>query len=169
MQVHAINEEFDYLAVTRAGGITGAVERVVIDRGMVAQVHRFLGADARVKVDAASAADTIHELAEWAARHIDHPTRPRGSDIFRYAIELGWKGHVYRFHADGLAVDEALHGTVALADRLLDVEPPRTTTNPRALDGHAAGTRTRSLLPTNGNSGIVPPWLDSRSALPANG
>lgn len=151
MQVDAttFDPAFQYVNIVRSGGITGAIERLRIDRDMNAVVHRWDGRAHNVDIDAAHAEDVLHALAKADTTPLPHSSL--GCDVYNYDIELCWNGTVRRYHCTGLGADEALHGAVDLAETAFRHHIDTRTVPVRVgYDGAAA---------PNGNTGIVPPWL----------
>ena len=112
---------FEYLRVTRSGGIAGELRSLQVSDNLSARVdhpddvHNF-------QLDALTAQELMVSLGTLAARGASSGD-DGAFDAFQYDIELGWNGKVYRFNAVELAADEALHGVISTTNRLLDSPP----------------------------------------------
>lgn len=155
MPVDRIMPDFQSLTVVKSGGIMGSVERLHVDRTLRTTVST-LGAEHQFDLDACDAENLLHALADTARRQPGASER-RGADLFQYDIELCWNGSVYRVRSVDLGADEALHGIMLVANRLLR-QAQAQTLGLRAVP-HDETAAAVEPPPPNGNPGIVPPWL----------
>ncbi len=120
MQVEQVTmNDFKSLRITRSGGIGGFHDAVEIDAKMLAKVSRSLGANHEFELDAKTAEDLMHAVVKLAEKQPGAATTP-GADMFQYDIELTWNGKTYNVSTVGIGADEALHGVIMIASRLID-------------------------------------------------
>jgi hypothetical protein len=132
MHIEPILPDFQFLRLTRSGGILGVTQTLHVTPDMQAAMtdsHATWGTRT-VQLDAYTAQELMAAMSTLAVTRPGPSTR-RGADMFSYDIELGWGGHVYRVHSVDIGADEALHGVMMAASRVLAGE----SADPLAGDG----------------------------------
>ncbi len=152
MQVEAVNNDFRYMKVVRSGGIAGFIEEVSVTDAMRAQINGALGATADIQLDARESEELLLAVGR-VVKERPAPSKTRGADMFQYDREIGWNGDTYRVHSVGLGADEALHGVISIAAKLIgratgsgggDIGfdlPPKMELHSKAPEQQLAGRR----------------------------
>lgn len=122
MHIEPVMPDFEYVKIRRSGGIMGADQSLSIDRDLVAHVRDRRAGERSFNLDAFSAQELMQALAMLAERNPAPSTR-KGCDMFHYDVELSVGGVVHRFHSVDIGADEALHGVMFAANRLIERDP----------------------------------------------
>ena len=112
--------EFRYLRVVRTGGFAGVHDELLVDDAFRAKVHNHWYGPHERELDATVGEDLLHALGALAARGDDPVDGRRGRDTYRYEIELRYDGVTLHLTVDQLAADEAIHGVLAIATKLIE-------------------------------------------------
>jgi len=118
MIIEPMLPDFQYLMVTRSGGLAGATQTLKVDQHLRAAVTDTLAGARLFTLDARIAQELMASLALMAARH-PAASAARGCDLFHYDIELAWGGNVYVVHSVDIGAGEALHGVIMAANNLM--------------------------------------------------
>ena len=121
MHIEPIIPNFDHVTIRRTGGIVGMDQSLHIDRELGARVTDRIAGDRSFALDAWSAQELMVALSKLAARQ-PASSSAKGYDLFHYDIELAFDGTVYHIDSVDLGADEALHGVMMAANRLMDGE-----------------------------------------------
>ncbi|MBC7644988.1 MAG: hypothetical protein H7123_07665 [Thermoleophilia bacterium] len=117
--------DFQYLKVTRSGGIRGVTQTPNVDQHLRAAVTDTFAGARLFTLDAQAAQELMTSLTALAS-HRSAPSTTRGYDMFHYDIELAWGRNVYVVHSVDVGADEALHGVMMAANNLItDTGLPR--------------------------------------------
>jgi hypothetical protein len=157
---------FEGLVVVRSGGFAGMTERVHVDPKFTTRLESsFPGAGPKqFELDAAEAEQLVHALGRLVDSRPAADSRRIVYDGYQYDIELHWGGTVYRVHAAELAADEALHGVVMIASRLMTGRPSISLRGePSTRD--AAPSTTLGLRPGTWHPGLVDSVQDATTSL----
>ena len=159
MYIEPALPDFKHVTIRRTGGIVGLDQTLVIDKDLNAQVKCRLEGERRFQLDAFTSQELMQALATFAEIR---PTasNAKGADMFNYDIELTWNGDTYRVHSVDVGADDALHGVMFAANRLMakGYEPPM-----HIMSLHDAPAETPAFAPAaaveTDNGGIAAPWL----------
>jgi hypothetical protein len=113
---------FDYVTIRRTGGILGVNQLLHVDGELRARVEDRHAGTRAFELDAFTSQELLHALATLAERQ-PAPSPRTGCDLFHYDIELAVDGRVYRFNTVDIGADEALHGVMLAANRLIEHDP----------------------------------------------
>lgn len=156
MHIEPALPDFHGVTIRRSGGIMGMDQTLTIGEDLNAKVICSRTGEHAFALDAFTAQELMQALATFAAERPTASTA-RGADMFNYDIELSWNGSTYRVRSVDVGADDALHGVMFAANRLMnerDEQPVHVMqlhdARPEAPDAATA---------PNGNDGIVPPWL----------
>ena len=145
--------EFSALSVTRRIVTPNgpAADELYVNDQMRAWVRCHSGEVLHFELDATQAEELVQAMQQLAGKpdvQVSGSSSPPVHDL-----ELIWNGEYLRFHDSHLATDEALHGAIDITNNLID--------GSTWLHAVSAERReeTLGLLPSNGNTGVVPPWL----------
>ncbi len=122
MHIEPIIPDFDYVKIRRTGGILGVDETLHVDRHFGASVSDRIAGDRVFELDAYTSQELMHALARLAQVN-PAPSRRRGFDMFTYDVELSIGGKLQTFHSVDVGADEALHGVMLAANRLVREDP----------------------------------------------
>ena len=122
MHIEPVIPDFEYVKIRRTGGIVGVDELLHVDQTLAASVTDRLGGDRRFELDAFTSQELMHALSRLVAVN-PAPSDRRGFDMFHYDVELGIGGRVHTFHSVDVGADEALHGVMLAAQRLVRADP----------------------------------------------
>lgn len=134
MQIDPIVSDFQYVRIRRSGGIMGVQQTVHVDDDFDAVVQDSFHGTRSGTLDAQAASELMSALARMRAAQ-PVASRARGCDLFQYDIELAAGGTVYHVSSVDLGADEALHGVMLAANRLLDGQ--LAPSNPMSLHTQA--------------------------------
>lgn len=121
MHIEPIIPDFQYVRIHRTGGIMGVNQTLHIDEDYDAVVKDSRTGIRTGTLDAFTSSELMSALARLASER-PGPSTARGCDLFEYDIELAVGGNVFRVSSVDLGADEALHGVMLAANRLLDGE-----------------------------------------------
>ena len=122
MHIEPIIPEFHSVTIRRTGGIMGLSETLHIDQDLHATVRDRMRGDRNVQLDASTSQELMSALAKLVAT-APEASSASGYDLFHYDVELAWNGHTYRIRSVDLGADEALHGVMLAAGRLIERDP----------------------------------------------
>lgn len=154
---------FEGVQIRRTGGYAGMDDEIRVTPNMVATITSRHAGEHTYELDEAAGQELLTALAKLA----DAPETERGErrpipDAFQYDIELTWNGKVIHIHDADIGADDALHGVMYAANNLLTAVPERKggmmQVHPVAQENPADEIEL-TWPPKNGNTGIVPPWL----------
>jgi len=117
-----IPSEFTAITIRRTGGIRGMDQTVRVDRRLIADVRDERAGDRTFALDAWSAQELMTAVSTLVARRPSASSR-QGCDLFHYDIAVESGGTVLHFSSVELGADEALHGVMLAANRLIDGSP----------------------------------------------
>lgn len=139
MHIESIVPGFNYVRIRRSGGVMGVDQTLHINDALEAVVNDRRIGTRTGSLDAYTANEMMTALARLA-RERPQASTAAGYDLFEYDIELAAGGTVFHISSVDLGADEALHGVMLAANRLLDgeLEP----IHPMSLHAvaHAAGS-----------------------------
>lgn len=122
MHIEPVIPDFDYVKIRRTGGILGVDELLHVDRTLAASVTDRIAGDRLFELDAFTSQELMHALARLVEVKPDPSTR-RGCDMFHFDVELSIGGRLQTFHSIDVGADEALHGVMLAANRLIREDP----------------------------------------------
>jgi hypothetical protein len=122
MHIEPVIPEFHSVTIRRSGGIMGLNETLHIDEDLHATVRDRRRGDRSVQLDAYTSQELMTALATLVERAPKASTAT-GYDLFNYDVELAWNGHTYRISSVDLGADEALHGVMLAAGKLIERDP----------------------------------------------
>ncbi|MCW2923930.1 MAG: hypothetical protein JWM98_1334 [Thermoleophilia bacterium] len=158
MLVAPVNASFDRVVIRRTGGIAGIDQTLTVGKDLAATVACRRDGDRSFQLDAAQAQELVHALSRVATE------RPTGNaaqvrDGLGYDIELTWNGQTYHVHGADVGADDALHGVMFAANRLMAGEEAAPFHTMEVHDVPREEPVSVGAPADNGNVGIVPPWL----------
>jgi hypothetical protein len=122
MHIEPVFNDFKGVTIRRTGGIAGLSQTLHIDQDLRATVHDRHAGDRTVQLDAWQAQELMAALGTLVERNPAASTA-QGYDLFNYDVELAWNGHTYRINSVDLGADEALHGVMLAAGKLIAKDP----------------------------------------------
>ena len=122
MHIEPVFQDFKGVTIRRSGGIAGLAQSLHLDEHLLATVQDQHAGDRTVQLDAWQAQELMAALATLVERNPGASTA-KGYDLFHYDVELAWNGHTYRISSVDLGADEALHGVMLAAGKLIANDP----------------------------------------------
>lgn len=122
MHIEPVIPDFDYVTIRRTGGFVGVDERLHVDGSLAASVTDRIAGNRRFDLDAFTSQELMQALAHLVAIN-PAPSERQGFDMFHYDVELSIGGRVHTFHSVDVGADEALHGVMLAAQRLVREDP----------------------------------------------
>lgn len=122
MYIEPALPDFEYVTIRRTGGFVGVDETLHVDRDLAARVADRHHGDRAFELDAFTSQELMTALARLVATN-PAPSTSRGFDLFNYNVELSIDGRIHVFHSVDLGADEALHGVMLAANRLVRQDP----------------------------------------------
>ncbi len=122
MHIEPLVPDFDYVKIRRTGGLLGVNQSLHVDRDLKARVSDLHAGDRAFDLDAYTSQELMAALATFIARN-PGASDGRGWDLFHYDIELSAGGRVYHVNTVELGADEAIHGVMLAANRLIQQDP----------------------------------------------
>ncbi|MCW2921349.1 MAG: hypothetical protein JWL76_1223 [Thermoleophilia bacterium] len=122
MHIEPIIPDFDFVKIRRSGGFVGVDETLQVDRNFAASVTDRMSGDRTFELDAFTSQELMHALARLAQVKPE-PSSHNGFDMFHYDVELSIGGNLQAFHSVDVGADEALHGVMLAANRLVHDDP----------------------------------------------
>lgn len=118
MHIEPVIPDFDYVKIRRTGGLVGVDELLHVDRTLAAAVTDRMAGDRRFELDAFTSQELMHALSRLVSVN-PRPSSQNGFDMFHYDVELSIGGRVHTFHSVDVGADEALHGVMLAAQRIV--------------------------------------------------
>jgi len=122
MYIDPVIPDFQYVKIRRSGGIMGVRQELHVDGNLEARVQDSFAGNRAFNLDAYTSSELMNALARLQ-RDRPGPSTAKGCDFFHYDIELSAGGQVYRISSVDLGADEALHGVMFAANRLIEGDP----------------------------------------------
>ncbi len=119
MLIDPVLPDFEFVRIRRSGGLLGVDESLTIDRDLEAKVSDRMRGDRSFALDAHASQELMEALKTLVERNPGASTS-HGADLFHYDIELTSGGTSYHFSSVDLGADEALHGVMLAANRLIE-------------------------------------------------
>ena len=149
--------------IRRTGGFAGLNEEIRIHEDLRATVSCPCHGERTVALDQATAQELLHAFTR-VAKERPEPSKAKGCDFMNYDIEMSWNGSTFRVASADVGADDALHGVMYAANRIVNLSKPGERAETELHIAAPSGGAARKPLdetwpPPFGNSGIVPAEL----------
>ena len=159
MIIDSILPAFSKVVIRRSGGFAGLSQTLTVDQSLKARVDCSHSGERAFQLDAHASQELMQALVRVATEQ-PKSSPAQGADMFTYDIELSWSGKTYRISSVDVGADDALHGVMFAANRLM-APSYQQPIHVMSLHDVPRPEPARAAAPSdgNGNGGIVPPWL----------